>query len=174
MLHTSFSLIACCTNTHSYQNCCFQYRLNFSKLLFRLRRCALNLSQWFSTWAESPPGGDFEESTIDQNKRGDRGDKTTQRGRKRSTSVTDRSLPQLTTIELTSVVTIIFSKQRNRFLAHKRGDLRLYLTEMSPNISKVCENRQAHPSHWIGDHRMYQFLQIKFTENTTSCLLYQA
>jgi len=32
-------------------------------------------------------------------------------------------------------------------LIHKRGDLRLYLTQMSPNISKLSEGRQAHPSH---------------------------
>ena len=36
-----------------------------------------------------------------------------------------------------------------------RGDLRLYLTKMSPNIPKLCEGRQALLSHQIGDHGMY-------------------
>jgi len=33
----------------------------------------------------------------------------------------------------------MLSKQRNRLFIHKRGDLRLYLTKMYPNISKLCE-----------------------------------
>jgi len=37
-------------------------------------------------------------------------------------------------------------------LIHEQGDLRLYLTKMSPNISKFCEGRQTHPSHGTGDH----------------------
>jgi len=49
-------------------------------------------------------------------------------------------------IEFTSAVALMLSKQRNRLLIHKRGDLRLYLTKISPNISKLCEGRQAHPS----------------------------
>jgi len=52
----------------------------------------------------------------------------------------------------------MFSKQRNRLLIHKRGDLRLCLTKMFQDISKFCEDRQAHPSHSTGDHGMYRFL----------------
>jgi len=36
----------------------------------------------------------------------------------------------------------------DRLLIYKRGDLRLYLIKISPNISHLCEGRQAHPSHW--------------------------
>jgi len=32
------------------------------------------------------------------------------------------------------------------------------LTETSPNISKLCEGRQAHLSHRTRDHGMYRFL----------------
>ena len=46
-----------------------------------------------------------------------------------------------------SAVTLMLSKQRNRLSITKRGDLRLYLTKMSPNVSKLCEGHQAHPSH---------------------------
>ena len=53
-------------------------------------------------------------------------------------------------------------------------DLRLYLTKMSPNISKFSEGRQAHPSHWTGDHGIHRLLWIKFFKNTILCLLYQA
>jgi len=42
-------------------------------------------------------------------------------------------------------MTLIFSKQRNRLLIHERGDLRLYLTKISPNISKLCEG--CHSKH---------------------------
>ena len=42
--------------------------------------------------------------------------------------------------------------------SYKRDDVRLYLTKMSPNIPKLCEGRQAHPSYWTGDHGMYLFL----------------
>ena len=52
-------------------------------------------------------------------------------------------------------VTLMLSKQRNHLLIHMRGDLRLYLTKMSPNIPKLCEGRQALLSHQIGDHGMY-------------------
>jgi len=43
--------------------------------------------------------------------------------------------------------TQMISKQRNRLLIQKQGNLKLYLTKMSPNISKLCEGCQAHPSH---------------------------
>ena len=46
-----------------------------------------------------------------------------------------------------SVVTLLLSKQRNRLSISKEGDLRLYLTKMSPNIKKLAEAHQAHPSH---------------------------
>ena len=46
-----------------------------------------------------------------------------------------------------SAVTLLLSKQRNRFSVSKRGYLRLYLTKMSPSIKKLAEANQAHPSH---------------------------
>ena len=61
-------------------------------------------------------------------------------------------------IELTSAVTLTLSKLRNRMLIHKRGDLRLYLTKMSPNILKFWGSRQAHPSHGTGNYGIYRFL----------------
>jgi len=64
----------------------------------------------------------------------------------------------LTITELTSAVTLMLSKQRKRLIIHKRGDLRLYLTKMSPNISKLFEGHHAHLSHLTGDHGMYRFL----------------
>ena len=67
----------------------------------------------------------------------------------------------------------MLSKQRNRLLIHKRGDLRLYLIKMSLNISKLCGRRQAHPSHLTGDRGMYGFPITAF-KNTTMRLLYQA
>jgi len=42
---------------------------------------------------------------------------------------------------------LMLSKQRNRLLIHKRGDLRMNLTQTSPNILKLCEDHQAYPSH---------------------------
>ena len=46
-----------------------------------------------------------------------------------------------------SAVTLLLSKQRNRLSISKRGDLRLYLTKMYPNIKKIIDDHQAHPSH---------------------------
>nr|XP_039259580.1 SCAN domain-containing protein 3-like [Styela clava] len=46
-----------------------------------------------------------------------------------------------------SAVTLLLSKQRNRLSITKRGDLRLFLTKMSPKIKKLAEEHQAHPSH---------------------------
>ena len=46
-----------------------------------------------------------------------------------------------------SVVTLLLSKQRNRLSISKRGILRLYLTKTSPNMKKLIEDHQAHPSH---------------------------
>ena len=46
-----------------------------------------------------------------------------------------------------SAVTLLLSKQKNCLSISKRGDLRLYLTEMSPSIKKLVEDHQAHPSH---------------------------
>jgi len=54
--------------------------------------------------------------------------------------------------------TQMISKQRNRLLIQKQGNLKLYLTKMSPNISKLCEGCQAHPSHWIGSGCVSIFL----------------
>jgi len=52
---------------------------------------------------------------------------------------------------------LMLSKQRNRLLIHKRGDLRMNLTQTSPNILKLCEDHQAYPSHWTRDDGMYRF-----------------
>jgi len=46
-----------------------------------------------------------------------------------------------------SAVTLMLSTQRNRLAIDKRGDLRLYLTKMFPDISKLCKDHQVHPSH---------------------------
>ena len=60
-----------------------------------------------------------------------------------------------------SAVNLMLSKQRNRLLLHERGDLRLYLTKMYPNVSKLCEVHQAHLSHWSGEHTMSLFSSNK-------------
>jgi len=70
------------------------------------------------------------------------GGKTTQRGRKRSTWVLSFPTSHLVEKEF-SAVTLMLSEQRNRSFTHKRGDLRLHLTKMSPNTTKHCACRQA-------------------------------
>jgi len=42
------------------------------------------------------------------------------------------------TLDRFSAVTLMLLKQRNCLLIHKWGDLRLDLTDMSPNISNLC------------------------------------
>lgn len=46
-----------------------------------------------------------------------------------------------------SVVTILKTKARNRLQITQRGDLRLNLTTMSPDIIHLCESHQAQSSH---------------------------
>jgi len=50
------------------------------------------LHQWFSKWADSPPWGQFWEARGRTKQRGDRAEKQHNRGRKRSTTATNRSL----------------------------------------------------------------------------------
>lgn len=46
-----------------------------------------------------------------------------------------------------SVVTQILTKSRNRLDIVKRGDLRLRLTSIAPNIDQLLQQHQIHPSH---------------------------
>jgi hypothetical protein len=46
-----------------------------------------------------------------------------------------------------SVVVRLLSKQRNRLQINQRGDLRLLLTEIKPNIRKLISLHQVRPSH---------------------------
>ena len=46
-----------------------------------------------------------------------------------------------------SAITLLLQKQRNRLLITKRGDLRLNLTKMTPNITNIVNKHQYHPSH---------------------------
>ena len=46
-----------------------------------------------------------------------------------------------------SAVTLLQSKQRNRLSISKRGDMRMYLTNLSPNIKELAKALQAHSSH---------------------------
>jgi hypothetical protein len=46
-----------------------------------------------------------------------------------------------------SVVVLLLSKQRNRLQITQRGDLRLLLTEIEPDIGKLISLHQVHPSH---------------------------
>lgn len=46
-----------------------------------------------------------------------------------------------------SVVSLLLSKQRNRLHITERGDLRLMLSDIKPDIGKLVSFHQAHPSH---------------------------
>lgn len=46
-----------------------------------------------------------------------------------------------------SAVTNIVTKKRSRFQVSERGDLRLFLSEIKPDIDKLIKNHQIHPSH---------------------------
>ncbi|XP_053159163.1 LOW QUALITY PROTEIN: protein ZBED8 [Hemicordylus capensis] len=46
-----------------------------------------------------------------------------------------------------SAVTTLITKKRNRLQIANCGDLRMLLTNMEPNIDKLLESHQAHPSH---------------------------
>ena len=48
-----------------------------------------------------------------------------------------------------SRVSQMLSKDRNRLDIVKRGDLRLSLTSIEPNITKLTEKNQPQGSHWI-------------------------
>ena len=41
----------------------------------------------------------------------------------------------------------VLTKQRNRLNLEERGDLRLKLTNLQPNINALAEAHQTHPSH---------------------------
>ena len=41
----------------------------------------------------------------------------------------------------------VLTKQRNRLKLEERGDLRLKLTNLQPNINDLAETHQSHPSH---------------------------
>ena len=117
--------------------------------------------QWFSEWAESPPLAQFWGARGRTKQRGRCGEKTTQRWRKRPMwflliphdiwlKRDFRLWPQCSQSKETAcwfISAVIYDS---------------YLSKMSPNILKLCECRQAHPSHWTGDHGMYWFLQINF------------
>ena len=51
-----------------------------------------------------------------------------------------------------SRVSHLLSKVRNRLDIVKRGDLRLSLTSMEPDIKKLTEQHQPQGSHWINLH----------------------
>ena len=46
-----------------------------------------------------------------------------------------------------SMVTNLLTKKRNRLSIVDRGDLRLLLTKIEPNIDKLVSTHQTHPSH---------------------------
>uniref|UniRef100_A0A5S6QLU3 DUF4371 domain-containing protein n=1 Tax=Trichuris muris TaxID=70415 RepID=A0A5S6QLU3_TRIMR len=46
-----------------------------------------------------------------------------------------------------SAVTDLLSKKRNRLQIVKRGDLRIMLTNINPDVKKLASLHQAHPSH---------------------------
>lgn len=46
-----------------------------------------------------------------------------------------------------STVTDLITKKRNRLDIVTRGDLRLTLTNIEPNIKKLAKNHQVQPSH---------------------------
>ena len=46
-----------------------------------------------------------------------------------------------------SVVSLILTKQRQKLQIHERSDLRLFLTNLLPDISRLVEDHQAQGSH---------------------------
>ncbi|KRY39724.1 SCAN domain-containing protein 3 [Trichinella spiralis] len=46
-----------------------------------------------------------------------------------------------------SVVTDFLTKKRNRLQIDKRGDLRLFLTNIEPSVDRLVAMHQPHPSH---------------------------
>jgi hypothetical protein len=46
-----------------------------------------------------------------------------------------------------SAVIQLISKQRNRLQVCERGDLRLLLSDIKPDVGKLVSGHQAHPSH---------------------------
>ncbi|KRX14394.1 SCAN domain-containing protein 3 [Trichinella nelsoni] len=46
-----------------------------------------------------------------------------------------------------SVVTDFLTKKRSRLQIDKRGDLRLFLTNIEPNVDRLVAMHQPHPSH---------------------------
>uniref|UniRef100_A0A5S6Q754 Uncharacterized protein n=1 Tax=Trichuris muris TaxID=70415 RepID=A0A5S6Q754_TRIMR len=56
------------------------------------------------------------------------------------------SYPSLWSV-VSSTVMDLLTKKRNRLQIATRGDLRLRLTNMNPNVSKLVSPRQSHSSH---------------------------
>jgi zinc finger BED domain-containing protein 5/7/8/9 len=46
-----------------------------------------------------------------------------------------------------SAVATLVTKKRNRLLVTERGDLRLFLSKFEPDINKLVNGHQVHPSH---------------------------
>lgn len=46
-----------------------------------------------------------------------------------------------------SAVTTLLTKKRNHLQVTKRGDLRLFLSKIEPDINKLIKYHQIHPSH---------------------------
>ena len=46
-----------------------------------------------------------------------------------------------------SAVTEILSKQRNNLKIEKRGDLRMYLSNLEPNVNALAKSHQTQGSH---------------------------
>ena len=46
-----------------------------------------------------------------------------------------------------SAVSLLLTKQRQKLQLNKRGDLRLFLTKITPSIKMLVENHQAQGSH---------------------------
>ena len=92
------------------------------------------------------------------------------KGRKRST-IRVPSFPTSYLVEKEiSAVALMLSKQKNRLLIHKRGDLRLYATKRLPSFVKAA--KRIHYTK-LGTVQWYAPISLnKFLNNT--CLLYQA
>ena len=91
------------------------------------------------------------------------------KGRKRST-LWDPSFPTSYLVEERFLaVTSMLSKQRNRLLIHKRGDLWLYLTKWPPSFVKAAKHihyTELGTVQWYASTSLNKFL------NNTWCLLY--
>ena len=55
-----------------------------------------------------------------------------------------------------SVVSQILTKSRNRLNVVERGDLRLRLTDIAPDIGQLMSQHQVQPSHWSRVNHCHQ------------------